>query len=367
MNLFLIIIIIIIYIIKSHDENSIIRIPNKEGIFKNITTKNGFINYKFYCRNDDEICSMLYITYIIEGIKNINLIKLKDKPLISKFNIQGKNNDTLQLIFFNEERDIYNPLFCEIFYKTKYINKMTYSIGKNEDNQPYKFFGGTPKNLIKNLNKFTFYTNSSKIINIKIEFNVKNSNETKYIINNFDNDFVEFREDEYSLICLPENILYQFKNLFLYNFEECIYNYKIFNSLGTYKIKRKDKNIFPNISFNIDSKIFNLNKENAFWYNYEDESLYFFINKSPCDNIVFGLKFLELFNFREFNLENGEINLYLDKKKNYMVEKGDRKIILNSCIFIIIILSFLLFSFTLTKGKNYYKNKKLEYYNYYYD
>lgn len=358
MKLYLII--FLICNIISIEENNIIRIPNKEGIFKNINTKNGPINFGFYY--GDDFCSILYIKYIIEGLKNLNLLKTSGKTLMSKFNINDNGN--LEMIYYNEERDKFSPLICEIFYITKYIDKMFYSIGNNEDNESYKFFGGTPINLVENLNKFSFHKNTDKISEIKIEFN----NGTDYLINNFDNELVEFREDEYSLLCLPENILNQFKNLFLNNFEETIYNYKIFYRLTTYKINEKQKELFPKISFRIGNKIFNLNRKNAFStkYNLEDDN--YFIIRTPCDKIIFGLKFLELFNFREFNLETGEINLYLDKSKNFLVEKeeNNKTIYKSSICFIIIIISIFFVSLILTKAKNYYKNKKIEYYNYYY-
>ena len=309
---------------------------------------------------------MLYIIYIIEGIQNLDLIKFSNKNLNARINIYGKNNDTLEITFLNEERDIYNYLICEIFYKTNYIDKMVYSIGKNEINEPYKFFGGTPLNITKNLNKFTFNNNQNKISEIKIDFN----NGTNYIINSFNNELVEFKEEEYYLICLPENILYQFKNLFLKDLEECKYNYKLFNSLSTYRVMEKQKDFFPNISFKTENNIFYLNKENAFWPRYTHENYYLFINRYPCNNFVFGLKFLELFDIREFNLENGDLNLYLDKNKNYMIanEIKNKKLLLNYSIYIIIIIFFsFFFSIILTKIKNNYKNKKIEYYNCYFE
>ena len=346
MKLYLII--CLIYNIISIEENNIIRIPNKEGIFKNIKTKYEPINFGFYF--GDDFCSILYIKYKIEGLKNLNLINLSGKSLISKINIY--DNNALEMIYYNEERDKFSPLICEIFYITKYIDKMIYSIGNNENNESYKFFGGTPINLVENLNKFSFHKNKDKIYEIKIEFN----NGTNYLINNFDNELIEFREDEYSLLCLPENILNKFKNLFLNDFEETIYNYKIFYRLETYKINKKQKYLFPNISFIIGDKIFNLNRENAFSTKYNLEDDFFFIIRTPCDKIIFGLKFLELFNFREFNLETGEINLYLEKNKNFLIEKKENKKIIykSSFCFIIIIISIFFASLILTKAKNYY-------------
>ena len=320
MKLNIILLIFLIIFNVSYTEDSIIQIPNKEGRFKNITTKNGFINYSFYSRNDDEICNMLFIMYRIEGIKNLHLFKLPNKTRNTQFNIYGKNNDSLEIIFLNEERDIYNPLICEIFYKTNYINKMIYSFGKTENNQMYKYFGGTPQDITKNLNKFIFSNNTKKISEIKIEFNDR----TNYIINNFSNEYVEFREDEYSLICLPENILSQFKKIFLYKFEECQYNYKIFNSISIYKLNEEQKKFFPNITFKIEDNIIYLNQENAFWPKYIQDNIYLFINRAPCQNIVFGLKFLQLFDISEFDIQKGENILYLDKNKKYLIHNIDK-------------------------------------------
>ena len=354
------------YSYEENEENSIIKIPNKDGRFKNITTKNGFINYSFISRSDENICNMVYITYVLEGIKNLNLFQLPNKTLNFEYNIYGKNKDNLELIFLNEEKDIYNPLLCEIFYKTKYIDKMVYSLGKNIFNQPFKFFGGTPHEISKNLNKFTFNNITNKITEIKIELN----NGSNYIINNINNELVEFKQDEFSMICLPEDILLKLKNIFLNKYEECTYNYKLFSSISAYKLNNKQKNLyFPEISFKIGNKFFILNKENAFFPNYEQENIYLFINRSPCRNFIFGQKFFELFDVSEYNLETGEINLYLNKKKNYIIDETEnKKIIINyNFHFIITIIFFFIFLMILTLMKNYYKNKNIEYYDYYFN
>ena len=363
--IFLIIVLLILLNCSfSLEENSIIRIPNKEGNFKNISTKNGFINYLFYHRNSEDICNMIFITYVLGGIKNLNLFELPQKTNNNEFNIYGNNNDNLEIVFYNEETDTHNPLLCQIFYKTKYIDKMIYSIGKNEYREPYKFFGGTPQNITKNLNKFTL--NTKEITEIKIEF----ANGTNYIIDEFDNKLVEFKEGESSMLCLPEDILIQFQKLFLNQFKECTYNFKLFEGSGVYKLNEGQKKLFPNINFKIGNKILILNQENAFWPKYITEDIYLFINSRPCNNFVFGLKFLQLFDVSEFNLDSGEINLYLNKNKNYIVDEKEnyKNENLKSNIHIIfIIFSIFIFSITLTYSKKYVKNKKIEYYNYYYE
>ena len=348
----------------SFEENSIIRIPNKEGSFKNISTKNGFINYLFYHRNSEDICNMIYITYTLGRIKNLNLFKLPQKTINNEFNKYGNNNDSLEIIYYNEETDTHNPLLCEIFYKTKYIDKMIYSFGRNEYREPYKFFGGTPQNVTKNLNKFTL--NTKEISEIKIEF----VNGTNYIINGFNNNQVEFKEDESSMLCLPENILNKFQKLFLNQFKESIYNFKLFEGSGVYKLKKGQKALFPNINFKIGNKILILNQENSLWPNYINDDIYLFINNRPCNNFIFGLKFLSLFDVSEFNLDSGEINLYLNKNKNFIVEEKEKyknENLKSHIHIIIIIFSIFIFSVILTYSKTYYKNKKIEYYNYYYE
>ncbi len=43
------------------------------------------------------------------------------------------------------------------------------------------------------------------------------------------------------------------------------------------------------------------------------------------------MDFLDLFDFKEFNLETKEVYLYLDKNKNYLIEeKEDKKDFLKS-------------------------------------
>ena len=76
-----------------------------------------------------------------------------------------------------------------------------------------------------------------------------------------------------------------------------------------------------------------------------------------------------MFDISEFNLENGDINLYLDKNKNFMInEINNKKLLLNYSIYIIIIiLSSFFFSIIVNNIKKYYKNKRIEYYNCYFD
>ena len=68
-----------------------------------------------------------------------------------KYGLYGEKNNSIWKSFQKREKDIFNPLLCEIFYKTKYIDKMIYSIGHYDNNEPFKFFGGTPVKIMKKL------------------------------------------------------------------------------------------------------------------------------------------------------------------------------------------------------------------------
>ena len=346
---------------KKGEDNSIIRIPNKNGSFPNITTKHGLINYEFSHGNIvlrtnnfyDDVTP--YIFYKIAGMKNLDLLTLPKNNGLNRFT---KNKDNLDIMYEFQQKDRHNPFLCEIFYNTKYIDKKIYSIGKDENGSPYKFFGGTPKSVIKNLNKLTLNNKTNKVTGIKIEFN----NNTNYIINLDKNISVDIKEDFYSGICLPENILSEFKDLFLNQYNEFKYDYEIFRSYYIYKLNEEQKSNFPNIKIKIGNKNFIFNKDNIINFldnNYEDKN-YLFINKVSCDNLTFGLKVLELFEVSEFNLESDIKNLYLNKTSN-LIESKDNKI-----TFVILLIYFVLFVLVLSANIYYINKNKEYYYNYSY-
>jgi hypothetical protein len=346
---------------KKGEDNSIIRIPNKNGSFPNITTKHGLINYEFSHGNIvlrtnnfyDDVTP--YIFYKIAGMKNLDLLTLPKNNGLNRFT---KNKDKLDIMYEFQQKDRHNPFLCEIFYNTKYIDKKIYSIGKDENGSPYKFFGGTPKSVIKNLNKLTLNNKTNKVTEIKIEFN----NNTNYIINLVKNISVDIKEDFYSGICLPENILSEFKVLFLNQYNEFKYDYEIFRSYYIYKLNEEQKSNFPNIKIKIGNKNFIFNKDNIINFldnNYEDKN-YLFINKVSCDNLTFGLKVLELFEVSEFNLESDIKNLYLNKTSN-LIETKDNKI-----TFVILLIYFVLFVLVLSANIYYINKNKEYYYNYSY-
>ena len=354
-------IIFIVINCKKGEDNSIIRIPNKNGSFPNITTKHGLINYEFSHGNIvlrtnnfyDNVTP--YIFYKIAGMKNLDLLTLPKNNGLNRFT---KNKDNLDIMYEFQQKDRHNPFLCEIFYNTKYIDKKIYSIGKDENGSPYKFFGGTPKSVIKNLNKLILNNKTNKVTEIKIEFN----NNTNYIINLDKNISVDIKEDFYSGICLPENILSEFKVLFLNQYSEFKYDYEIFRSYYIYKLNEEQKSNFPNIKIKIGNKNFIFNKDNIINFldnNYEDKN-YLFINKVSCDNLTFGLKVLELFEVSEFNLESDIKNLYLNKTSN-LIESKDNKI-----TFVILLIYFVLFVLVLSANIYYINKNKEYYYNYSY-
>ena len=346
---------------KKGEDNSIIRIPNKNGSFPNITTKHGLINYelsngnivlKTYNLYEDVTP---YIFYKLIGMKNLDLLIL---PKNNNLNRITKIKDTLDIIYEFQQKDRHNQFLCEIFYNTTYIDKKIYSIGKDENGSEYKFFGGTPKNIIKNLDKITFNNKTNKITEIKIEFN----NKTNYIMNLDKNISVDIKEDFYSGICLPENILSEFKDLFLNQYMEFKYDYEIFRSYYIYKLTEEQKNNFPTIKIKIGKKNFIFNKDNIinFLGNNNEDKNYLFINKVSCDNFTFGSKVLELFEVSEFNLESGEKNLYINKTSN-LIETMENKI-----TFVILLIIFVLFVLVLSANIYYINHNKEYYYNYSY-
>ena len=366
--IFLMILYLLYFINCKEEKDPIIRIPNNQGIFNNITTKYGIITYEFHNSRFVLVTKNLYedhtpyIIYKIQGMKNLDLLKLPKTTDLNRF---IKKNNNLEFTYEYQEKDRHNPFICEIFYKTKYINKMIYSLGKDENGQIFKYFGGTPNKIAKNFEKFTFNNKTSQITEIKIYFN----NNTNYIIDIYNkSQTYEIKEDFYSMICLPENMLLQFNELLFKDYKEYDYKYEIFRSYHIYKVTEEQKNLFPTITFKIENKIITLNKDDFFNEDINDigEGSFLFINKVPCSNVIFGEKLLKLFDIREFNLENGEVNLYLNKSSNLI----QFSIIQNNIEHIIILISIFVVSFITTLFKTYdkiYKNRKMEYYNYYLD
>ena len=378
MDIFSISLLIIIFNINLSQANNIIQIPTGEGSFTNILTKHGYINYEFHKGYIPVRWPVPFIIYNLEGIKNLSLVNKNFIDLKSgdTFEICGLNKDKLNMIFEGPEHDACNDYLCQIFYKTHYIDKMIYSIGSNEKNEFYKFFGGMPENLTNSLNKFTFSNEKDKLS--EINFELINGNNLTLNIN--EDILFQIDDDMDTFFCLPHNIFDTFKELLLKDAEE-IYNlpvYGIYPTAKIYRLNETQKNLFPkSISFKIGNKNIILKKNQLISFDniyniYIKNSLFLLhINSDSCsfEKIIFGNKFLKLFNFYEKDLELDEYNLYLNKNSEDIIEgKGRKNIILKSDSKIqinIIIFIFIVCTITLVVFRQYHRNKVIESYNYY--
>ena len=334
----------------SFEEDEIIRIPYGLKEFENVKTKNGPISSKIIFMentptfNDWRDISPHTIRYIIQNIKNSELFSSN-----YFYNYQNLNNS----IFIDINEKIFNTYWkdndliiisfiCESLFRTKYIDNYIYSIGKDENNEKYTFFGGTPEHLINNLNNYTF--GKSMIKNEMISFHAVISNITFEMADGkklnlklnekFESTF-EFSEELDAMLCVSKNYYDDFYKEYE-NYLKNI-NYKGFS-----------------LSFNIDDKIFNLSNLNGNSFDYI----------TLCNRFILGKKFFELFDYREYNLETKKVNLYLNENKKYIFEKKDDKNkIINSNCKIDIILFCIFMSLTLiTFAKSYTKNNGIEFY-----
>ena len=376
MNTLSISLLIIIYNINLSQTNNIIQIPTGEGSFVNIQTKYGYINYEFHKGYIPNIWPDPFIIYKLEGIKNLSLGNFDDFHINfgDSFEIFGLNKDKLEMRVSGHEFDDCNDLLCKIFYRTNYIDKMLYSFGINERNELYKFYGGIPENLKKNLNKITFNNKTDKLSEINFELN----NGTNFTLNIKRDYLFKIDDTKDFFFCLPYNIFYTFKELFTNNTLEIYYpNDIVYQKTLLYYLNKTEKEIFPkSISFKIGNKNIILKKDQMISLDYINKNSSFFlllINSEPCYNekMIFGKKFLEFFNFYERDLESGEYNLYFNKSsENIIKEEEKENILLNSDsknqINIII---FIFIACTLTLGifRQYHRRKANESFNYYFE
>lgn len=373
------IIFVLFFFIKCQINDGIIRIPLNKEIHENITTKNGFINYSFFIfKRDDLNKSTKYAHYKLENMKNLNLLNRK----INNLEILGDKKNIAHLIFDTEievESDRHNIIICELFYQTNYIDKKIYSITQKSFYEPFKFFGGTPLNLIKDLNKFTFNINDT-LSEILIFFDwKKKNNKIEIQPNSTMNNSIEFKDDSH-LICFSQDIFTELYKQLFYGYKKGEFEYdNNYKKYQLFDLSDSQKRFFPEIKFKIGNKVVSLNK-NDLIYEYslikingrhreEDIHNYLFIKNSPCDNTILGLKFFEKFDIREYNLETKEFNLYLRKDRNFITEENISNLNLNSCTHLTsLILFFCLFLTFILFYINHPKIKYSEYLNnYYYD
>ncbi len=206
-------------------------------------------------------------------------------------------------------------------------------------------------------------TKSNKIDEIKIDFN----NENNYFINvNGEESLIEFDENYNYMICLPFNVFYIFDNLIFKNYQYNKNGYLDFFKLNISQLNDEQNNLFPNISFKIGNKILQITKD--FFYMTINKKYHLF-NKHNCNNFIFGNEFFNLFDFKEINLETEEINLYFGKNTNLIINdyKENKMSIIISKFNILIFFSFIITFIMIFIYKKYHKNKKIEYFNYYFE
>ena len=370
---------VIIFIgMNSIKNNSIIRVPRAEGRYHNISTKNGLINYEFGIIYREFIRWPVGTTiYILEGIKNLNLLNLTE---LNKGNIEiykeiyGENKDSIKLKIPLYSEDIFNDLICKILYKTKYIDKMIYSYGIL-NKKYYKYFGGFPENIIKEkkLKKITFSKDDkvSKII-------VRNPEDLSTEI--YGNDIIDILDGErrsieivdnlHSMVCIPHR-----HAKFLAIYELGMYEEDLFKRKLYYKLDKSQQKFFGSISFIIGNKNVTINRDDILLKSTGTE-YYFLAIDTCCQQFTFGIKFLNLFEFSEFNMETNEVSLFMSQNNKIITEKeANNEIkteVLNSNIncnyyIVILLLSFIAFMISITLVKNFHKNKKIQYYNEYYN
>ena len=365
--------VLLILIQCNNDNDGIIKIEmNKNRQEQIIPTNNGDIIYKFFIREKDAIggpSAYEYSGYYeLKNMKNLNLLFYN--PETRNLDISGDNKDIVTIGFDSvifAELDSNNNKLCELFYTAKYINKKIFAF-KN----PFKYFGGIPNNIKNNLNKFTFYKNDS-VSEIEINFD-KNKNNNNININLIDNNKIEFRSDTH-LICLSHDIFSKFENILFNKYKKNEYIYDInYKRYSLFDLTYEQKKLFPDIKFKIRNMIITLNKKDLI---YEDSAIYIkgdtreedihnylFIKNTPCDNFIFGLKYLEKFDIREYDLEKNEFNLYLNKNKNLIINEEQINLKINSysnSIIPFIILLFIIFGTISLIHKQ--KNKNFEYNN----
>ena len=369
--LFLFLSILVNIYIASNIEENIITFKRLSGRkTQNISTKYGKINLRFDSYYDN-ITDTKYAFYLIENIKNLNLFSFPD--LNCSYEILGKNNsNSLKITFPNEIVNKYNNLITRLFYEIKYIDKMIYAIGYDGNYCEYldylgpfifRFYGGAPKRLIKNLIKYSF---SPK--DIVKEININYSNGTKLNIqidqDKKENNLVEFNENNY-FICFPEYILEQIKNLILKNFNVELSGIGLEDFL-MYSINNSIFHILPdNFTFLIRNRIITITKEilSPDLRNYD-----LFIQYTPCEHFVFGHPFLRHVDMREYHLETNETNIYVRKNNSIIIEEKEKEMKMNSFKNYFYIIGFIFISmmniFIFWRKKM--RNKNIEEYNKYY-
>ena len=294
--------------------------------------------------------------YWVAG-KKVLILNLANLQTIEMFNdtegVEFKHFLNNLQIKTNEKKISYHVVYsiiCRFLYATKYIKNLIYSVTINNNYMPYLLsFGGVNKKAISNLDlnkKITFGKND---ILSEIYINGKNiSFEGKYNV---------IFSENISSICLPDELFTIFNDTFLNKYHE-YEEYYISKSLSLPEINFIFMN--KNILLNKNNYLFDHRLRIAKQGNY-DESDFFriFIKNKPCKNLIFGFKFLYLFDLIEFNLEKGETSFYINniKGNDLLFEANEKKVFYNSTSYVefIMIISFILFSIFLIYTKRFQK------------
>ena len=201
---------ILFFSIYCSDKDEIIKLPlnSKEEYH---SSKYGFIYQLGFSFNNDIGWSptTYYYIYKFKNMKNLHLLNIKqleNNKIPFEYEIYGEKEDEIHLSFSflgNEpsvELDKYFKIICEFLYQIKYINKKILSISKDIS---FRYFGGTPEHLIKNLAKYTFNLNDT-LSGIELIFeNKKDYNKYEIKPNLTMNNKVEITDDS-DLICFSD-------------------------------------------------------------------------------------------------------------------------------------------------------------------
>ena len=247
---------------------------------------------------------------ILENTNNLNLEELKEKYKKYHINIFFYQLNILRIVSHKYNTEIRDLLITEVLYQTGYINKKIYSVG---DIDNYIYFGGIPKN-------FKYYK--------------------KFILNK--NDIISKIEVDKYIIDIKRK-KYNFFDLFFND------NFISFINDNLRKFNDNDDSKYSNLKIKIGNKIIFYKHKycNKFKYNI-------------VDNQIKGLKnlrsFMSNFIYREYNLEKGEVNLYLDAPKDIIEE--NKEIILNNSSFDFMIFVMVVLIVVFIIIINYHKNLK---------
>ena len=267
-----------LFIITYCINSEIIRIPENATDYI-IKTKKGVLRYSVEKR--DKILDIKYVS--IEGIQ--------DPDSIGPYELEGVSvyttSRTVVFEIYNPDFKKINNLLCDLFYSQKYISQKIYSVGKGENNVTYRYFGGTPTNILEGLNKFIFKLNEEPALKLIRDGEV--------IYYNPWWDSYEFNE-EMEKNCASNTAIDEWRDLF---FDLDVIYFKI----GENIIMINPKNENDNVRGKKDSEY------NFYTY--------------PCKKWVFGMNILRLADVRTFNLEDNEVTLYLSKKQNVIINEKD--------------------------------------------